>query len=303
MATLLIQKHCIFFFFLFSFIPSFCQEMIIYDVPSDIQKEAQALMDYSIRNARRRHKTVDFHFGFLLDSNEEAYCLLCLSNCRRTLYNDSLASVMATDLQTNRYLRIRDRIYPLYTKYDEYFCETEPSRLQRFGCRYGGSVIARTLLFDGHTIKFDKGSYKLLNKTYSKRCCRYNRQATDTLPTETAMPQMLYFFSDEVEKEIWDYFCKNNNAVNSSYSFVITTEGDYFRLYFVPPSEIYSGNPFNLLMTNRVMIVNDKYFPLYFDFDFLFGTPFREKNLAEIKKACHYIDIHRYGWFLDRKRT
>lgn len=47
MATLLIQKHCIYFFFLFSFIPSFGQEMIIYDVPSERTTLLHALLPHS----------------------------------------------------------------------------------------------------------------------------------------------------------------------------------------------------------------------------------------------------------------
>ena len=268
-------------FFCLGLLPSFGQEKLIYNIPEEVQNEVSAYIEHARRYAKKHHKTNEFHFGFSLDSDEECYLLLCLNNCEKTLYENDVEPQMAHDLLTNRYLKVQDRLYPLYTMYDESFCEINPSRLKAFGDRYDrgySSVLVRSSLFDGHIIRFDKKTLKLLNKTYSKRCYgRHQRRLSTALP-DTIKTRMVYFFSDEVENEVWKYISQKHQCPDSSYSFVLKTEGDAYRLFFIPTCTT-DDNPLKEILTNRYMIVNDGYYPLFFDIDLIFGEPFQEATL------------------------
>ena len=82
----------------------------------------------------------------------------------------SIDSLGKTDFYgpTNRFLRVKDNLYPLYTDYDFMFCEKEPEKLLEFGARYQMSGIGvtrkRSMLFCGYLIRFDKKTYKIIKR-------------------------------------------------------------------------------------------------------------------------------------------
>lgn len=50
------------------------------------------------------------------------------------------------------------------------------------------------------------------------------------------------------------------------------------------------------------MMIKDKYYPLYFDYDLLFGDAFQGQAMMDKLENAYYIKIHRSGELHGRKR-
>ena len=284
-------------------IHAYGQDILVYNLPPKVQKKAQAYISHTMRQTRRHNKPNMPRIGFIMDSDENYYILKCFTDCERDVVKNDVESPMVTDCQTNRYVRIKDDFYPMYTIYDTFFCETDTTKLQRFGCRYGfPTVHVRSLIFDGYKIYFDKESINLINKKNSRLSCGHNKKRITKAPHDSLMEKMVFFFSDEVESEVWKYMNRIHKETSDLYSFLLRKEENAFRLFFVPSSND-RDNPLNQIMTNRYVIIDDNYYPLYFDYDFVFGEPYKNIDISTMLSSYYYVDIHRNGWFLGRKET
>lgn len=93
--------------------------------------------------------------------------------------------------------------------------------------------------------------------------------------------QILYFLPIDVEEELKLYLEKNEN-LKKNVSFEIRKNGGDFTIFTSKPDNYWCNN------TNRFVVINKKLYPLFFDYDFLFGSA--ESSEKALKKLMNASD-------------
>lgn len=93
--------------------------------------------------------------------------------------------------------------------------------------------------------------------------------------------KILYFLPIDVEKELKLYL-ENNEDIQKNVSFEIRRYGEEFTIFTSKPDNYWRK------VTNRHVVINKKLYPLFFDYDFFFGTA--ESSEKALKKLMTVSD-------------
>jgi len=125
------------------------RDSIIYVFPDTVE----VLLHKRVNEFLSRNE--NYSFSFYLERVTRDTFRLFLNRHRNDLtYSDWTYCYWARN--TNRFILINDRKYPLYFDYDVMFSPREPERIGDFGERFGGLVPHLRIMHRGYNITFDR---------------------------------------------------------------------------------------------------------------------------------------------------
>lgn len=145
------KKYLIFILIIFSInIYSQKQDSIIYIFPDNVEKRLfEQLIDVGINDI--------FNFQFYLNTLEKDTFMIALS------YSGGKSNNYWVN-NTNRFVLVKDKKYPLVLDYDSNYSTENSKEVGYYGQREG-NVLRSFFIYDGYNITFDK-SGKILKEDY-----------------------------------------------------------------------------------------------------------------------------------------